>query len=130
MGDTHILGNFQKLAEASPDFDLLAFKDLEERAVYQVRSVQQTMPIRRFGHLISHALPVRLHPDSLIMRLICRYRPLKNATESFLAGGRLLMHGFVPKQQFMGTWYNDQTRILGDFGSQLYIVERIKTWRC
>lgn len=126
-GDTHILGNFQKLAEASPNFELLALKDLEAQAIYTVRSVQQTMSIRRFGHLIGHALPVKLHPDSWIMRLVSRYKQLKNATESFPAGGRLLTHGFVPKQQFMGTWYNDQTRILGDFGSQLYIVERIKT---
>jgi alpha-galactosidase len=34
------------------------------------------------------------------------------------------MNGLKLKQQFMGTWYNDQTRIMGDFGSQLYIIEK------
>ena len=122
--DTHILGNFQKLSIASPDFDTLHFKDLNEKDIYDVQSVNQSMPISQFGHLISHALPIKLHPDGFLIRLISKYKQLDNATESYQASGQMLMNGIKLKQQFMGTYYNDQTRILGDFGSQIYLVQK------
>ncbi|MFH0767370.1 MAG: alpha-galactosidase [Bacillota bacterium] len=123
--DSHILGNYQTLSDASPNLETLKFKDLEDSKMYQVDSFQQSMSISRFGHLISHALPIKINSNGAIMRLISKYKQLDNATESFKASGRLLNHGFKMKQQFMGTWYNDQTRILGDYGSQLYIVGKI-----
>jgi len=123
-GDTHILGNFQKLSTASPDFDTLHFVNLNENDVYDVQSVNQSMPISQFGHLISHALPIKLHPDGFLIRLISKYKQLDNATESYQASGQMLMSGIKLKQQFMGTYYNDQTRILGDFGSQIYLVQK------
>ena len=124
--DTHILGNFQKLATASPNFETLHFKNLNGEELYNVHSVNQTMPISQFGHLISHALPIKIHPDGFLMRLISKYKQLDNATESYQASGQMLMNGIKIKQQFMGTYYNDQTRLLGDFGSQIYFVEKQK----
>jgi len=123
-GDTHILGNFQRLATASPDFESLYFKNLNGEDLYDVKSINQTMPISQFGHLISHALPIKIHPDGFLMRMISKYKQLDNATESYQSSGQMLMNGIKIKQQFMGTYYNDQTRILGDFGSQLYVVQK------
>jgi alpha-galactosidase len=123
--DTHILGNFQSLAEASPDFETIYFKDLNEDELYDVKSINQTMPISQFGHLISHALPIKLHPDGFLIRQISKYKQLDNATENYQASGQLLMSGIKIKQQFMGTYYNNQTRILGDFGSQIYIANKL-----
>jgi len=119
----HILGNFQTLASASPDLETLKLKGLEKDQVYQVQSFQQSLPISQFGHLIKHALPIELNPYGSIMRFISKYKQLDNATEKVIASGSALHHGFRLKQQFMGTWYNDQTRILGDYGSQIYLVE-------
>jgi alpha-galactosidase len=124
--DQHILGNFQTLASASPEFESIQFKNLENESMYQVNSFQQQMPISQFGHLISHALPIKLHPDGFIMRTIGKYKGLPNATEDYHASGTIIMRGFPIKQQFMGTYYNDQTRILGDFGSQLYIARKLE----
>lgn len=126
LGDKHILGNFQTLSSSSPNLESLQLKDLEGDESYQIHSFQQTLPIGQFGHLIKHALPIKLNPYGWIMRLISKYKQLDNATEKFIASGNALNHGFRLKQQFMGTWYNDQTRILGDYGSQLYVVEKYK----
>ena len=84
------------------------------------------MPISDFGHLISHALPIKLNAYGAIMRMIAKHKQLDNATEEIIASGKALEHGFRLKQQFMGTGYNDQTRILGDYGSQLYIAKKIE----
>jgi len=124
--DKHILGNFQTLASASPEFEAIQFKNLEINSIYQINSLQQNMPISQFGHLIARALPIKLHPDGFIMRTIGKYKGLPNATEDYLASGTIMMNGIPIKQQFMGTYYNDQTRILGDFGSQLYIAKKLE----
>ncbi len=124
--DIHILGNYQSLSHSSPDFEVIHMKELDENTNYQIHSVQQTMSIKRFGHLISYALPIKLNVDGMLMKYISRHKQLDNATESFEASGRLLNAGFKPKQQFMGTGYSDQVRLLGDYGSQIYIAEKKK----
>ncbi|MBN2300762.1 MAG: alpha-galactosidase, partial [Acholeplasmataceae bacterium] len=53
--DLHILGNYQLLSHASPNFEVIRFKGLQENQEYHVESIQQSMPISQFGHLISHA---------------------------------------------------------------------------
>jgi alpha-galactosidase len=50
---------------------------------------------------------------------------LENAIESYDTSGQTLLSGLKLKQQFSGTYYNQETRILGDFGSQLYVVKKI-----
>ncbi len=123
LKDTHILGNYQMLSEPSPDFEIIRTKGLNENENYKIHSVQQTMPISQFGHLISHALPIKLNPNGALINFISKHKQLENGTESYEASGRLLNHGFRPKQQFMGTGYNTDLRLLGDYGSQIYIIE-------
>ena len=70
-------------------------------------------------------LPIKLNPNGFIMHTISKYKQLDNATESYVVSGEVLMHGIPLKQQFSGTYYNSETRILGDFGSQLYIIKKV-----
>ena len=122
--DQHIFGNFQILANASPNLEVIKFKNLASDQMYQVESLNQKLHINQFGHLISHALPIKLSFDGLIMRTISKVFQLNNATEKYVQSGELLMNGINIKQQFMGTYYNDQTRLLSDFGSQLYVLSK------
>jgi hypothetical protein len=41
-----------------------------------------------------------------------------------IQGDILTTFGFVPKQPFIGTGYNAEIRLLGDFGSRLYHIRR------
>lgn len=125
-GKTHILGSFQTICEASPNLELLQVKHLDSQQNYHVYNIKQKLPIKRFGHLIAHALPIKLNADGFIMRLIGQYKMLDNATIDEYASGQLLMRGMPLKQQFMGTYYNDQTRLIGDFGSMVYIIDPVE----
>jgi alpha-galactosidase len=87
--------------------------------------VNQRLPLKRFGHLISHALPIKLNTNGFIMRQIGKYKMLDNAKIDEVASGRILHQGLKLKQQFMGTYYNDQTRIIGDFGSMVYVIKPV-----
>ena len=124
--DHHMVGQFQTLAEASPSFEKLTVKQTKSDVVYHVHNFNQRLPLKRFGHLISHALPVKLNTNGWIMRQIGKYKMLDNATIDEVASGEILKNGLKLKQQFMGTYYNDQTRIIGDFGSMLYHIEPMK----
>jgi alpha-galactosidase len=127
LNDEHMVGYFQTKYHSSPNLDVLHVKNLKPNQMYHIESLQQTMEIRQFGHLISHALPIKLHPEGWIMSKINQRKQLENATESYEMSGQAMSSGIKLKQQFSGTYYNKETRLLGDFGSQLYVVKKINT---
>ena len=52
----------------------------------------------------------------------------KNTTEDFVAevsGTILREYGLVLGPQFTGKEFQDSTRILGDFGSRMYVIEEL-----
>ncbi|MDY0294716.1 MAG: alpha-galactosidase [Acholeplasmataceae bacterium] len=121
--ESTIIAQYQTLAEASPAFEKLYVKDVENEKMYRIQNFKQRLPLKRFGHLISHALPIKLNTNGFIMRQIGKYKTLDNATIDTIASGLILQQGLKLKQQFMGTYYNDQTRMIGDFGSMIYVIE-------
>ncbi len=124
--DNHVVAQFQKLAKPSPAFEKLVVKSVESDEMYHITNVKQRLPLKRFGHLISHALPIKLNTNGWVMRTIGKYKMLDNAIIDVIASGQILNKGMKLKQQFMGTYYNDQTRIIGDFGSMMYVIKPVK----
>ena len=126
IGETlAFLGNYQILANASPDMEKLIIKGLNDNDHYEVTSREQQLELSQFGHLIAHALPVKLNPNKMLFRVLNKYKQLKQAQTSFEASGVLLKQGYKLKQQFMGTGYDEQIRLLSDFGSEVYKIQRI-----
>jgi len=125
-GKKHVIASFQTLAEASPEFEKLHVQRLDSHTLYHLKSFQQRMPLKRFGHLISHALPIKLNTNGWIMRKIGEYKMLDNAVIDDVMSGEVLKNGYRLKQQFSGTYYNQETRIIGDFGSMMYVVEPLE----
>lgn len=123
LEDEHVVGMFQTLAQASPSFETLKVHHLDPHRIYQMKTFDQRMPLSRFGHLIVHALPIKLNPYGFLMRKIGQYKMLDNAKEEVTLSGQVFNEGYKLKQQFMGTYYNDQTRLIGDFGSMLYHIK-------
>jgi alpha-galactosidase len=119
------IGNFNILAEPSPNLERLVFKGLDENKIYEIETRPQKITLDRFGHLIAHALPIKLNPNKSLFRIINKYKQLEQANEQFEASGEMLLQGYKMKQQFMGTAYNENTRLLGDFGSQIYKIRRL-----
>jgi alpha-galactosidase len=57
------------------------------------------------------------------LRTVGKYYCLTDCVEEYEASGEMLMSGIRLNNQFMGSWYNNRTRLLGDSGSNLYIIE-------
>lgn len=121
-----VLGNFQVLAQASPSFDTIRLKGLDEQGLYQVKTVKATMDIGRFGSLLKHVSKVRLKPQGFVIQNARKYYRLAHNEEEYQGYGDLFKAGFRINQQFMGTGYQKETRILGDFGSQLMVIKRVE----
>jgi len=122
---TGISGFFQTLTTASEGFDRLRFMGLDPEKKYTVKTRPQRVFIKRFGGLVKHILPVSLDPGGLILREANKHYSMNDCIEDYTAYGKSLMSGLMLNNQFEGTNYNENTRLLGDYGSNLYIVDAI-----
>lgn len=120
---TALTGFFQTLATAAESSDRLKVTGLS-KGMYTVRTRPQRLYIERFGGLTKHILPVELNPDGVILRVANRHYSLKDCVETYRCSSEALEAGIPLCEQFIGTGYHDKVRMLGDFGSNLYITER------
>lgn len=118
-----VQGFFQKMQEPSPPFDVMPFKGLSKEKTYVVKTREASMDIDAFGSLMKHVMPVKLSPGGFILRNARKVYRLPHNVEEYTVKGDLLAAGLRLNQQFMGTGYQKETRMLGDFGSQLMVVK-------
>jgi alpha-galactosidase len=123
-GEKAVAGFFQTVAGVSEGPDALRIPCLDSTASYRVSTRPQKLYIKRFGGLVKHILPVTLDPGGLILRLVNRLYSLIDCVETYTCSGSTLAAGLLLNNQFMGSYYNNKTRLLGDFGSNLYIIAR------
>ncbi|HEX2947112.1 MAG TPA: alpha-galactosidase [Clostridia bacterium] len=122
--DKALAGFFQTQSGASEGYDYLPLSALDPEALYSLETRPQSLSIKRFGGLVKHILPVALDPNGIVLRIANRHRRLADCVETYHGYGDMLMSGVRLNNQFAGTWYNNRTRILGDFGSNLYIITK------
>ncbi|NLT14885.1 MAG: alpha-galactosidase, partial [Clostridiales bacterium] len=124
-GKIALTGFFQTLAPAAESGDRLTVTGLRE-GMYKVRSRPQRLYIKRFGGLVNHILPVKLKPGGLILHTANKLYSLQNGAQEYLCSDAALRAGIPLTNQFSGTGYNKNIRLLGDFGSELYITRFIE----
>jgi alpha-galactosidase len=119
-----IAGFFQTQAGAGIEPDVLRVSGLENESLYRVKTKPQRLNIKRFGGLVKHIMPITLNPNGFIMQMINRHYALIDNVEDYQCRGSALAAGIMLNNQFMGTHYNNKTRLLGDYGSSLYVIEK------
>lgn len=118
-----LTGFFQTLATAAESSDKLKVIGLK-KGIYTIRTRPQRLYIERFGGLTKHILPVELNPDGVIMHVANRHYSLKDCVETYTCSTQALESGIPLCEQFIGTGYHEKVRMLGDFGSNLYITKK------
>jgi len=93
---------------------------------YRVQPRRQHHNLAMFGDLVKHALPIKLKAHSVPFALLqARYRmPIEN-DDLIIDSKTLAASGFRPKMPFTGSGYNENVRLMGDFGSRVYHIEPI-----
>ena len=119
-----VSGFFQTQAGVGEEPDTLRVPGLENETLYRVTTRPQRLYIKRFGGLVKHLLPVTLDPAGFILRTVNRHYALTDCVEKYECRGSTLAAGIMLNNQFTGNYYNDKTRLLGDYGSSLYTIEK------
>ena len=125
-GNVTIAGVFHGLVHAAPGYEQLRVWGLEKNARYRVTSLAQTIRIGQFGNLLKHVAPVNIDPHGALLRIADRKFTLPAGMEKMTASGAALMSGIMLRPLFRGTGYDQNQRTQGDFGSDIYIIERIE----
>ncbi|MCL1813899.1 MAG: GH36 C-terminal domain-containing protein, partial [Treponema sp.] len=120
-----VAGFFQTMADVSEGPDTLRIPGFAPDTRCRVTTRPQRLYIKRFGGLVKHITPVALNPAGFILRTVNRHYALTDCVETYECQGSALAAGIMLNNQFMGSYYNNQTRLLGDFGSNLYTIEAI-----
>ena len=126
-GDGEILATiFNRVYHAVPPRDRLRILCAREDVTYDVQSVEQKLRIGSFGGLIKHVSPVRIRPDGALLRYVDRHFAMTDGAEHYECSGRLLQSGIQLAMQYSGTGYDPSLRILGDWGSSMYLIREKK----
>ncbi len=125
-GSKAVSGFFQTQATASEGYDFMTVKHLNKNSDYRIKTRPQSLFIRKFGGLIKHVLPLSLNPEGFLMNIVNRLYCLTDCVESYECRGDALLNGIRLNNQFIGSYYNENIRLLGDFGSNLYVTEKVK----
>ena len=108
----------------APALRLLA-RGLDPETVYRLTVRPAPAALKEFGSLVNMISPVRIKPGSLTASMADKLVRLPGERETLRASGDVLNRfGAWLKQSFSGTGYDGETRVLGDSGSRLYILER------
>ncbi len=123
QGKETLIGFFQGMAETADSHTLLPIHGLAPHKQYRLGAMPQRQYIKRFGGLVKHILPVNLNPEGAILRMANALFSMPDCAEQYEGDGALLGSGVLLNNQFMGTYYNPQTELLGDFGSYLFLCQ-------
>ena len=123
LDDETVVGIFQKHVISCPPRDMLRALDMKPYADYTVTSLSQRLRIKRFGSLIKHITPIPLRSDGFVIRTVDKYYSLPDGQERYECSGAALNSGIGIAMQYEGTGYNPNLRILGDFGSTVYLIK-------
>lgn len=115
----------QKLVQ--PNSRLMKYKPcgLNEDTKYRFYCGKKKNNIKDFGNLINTLSSVHIKPDSLVHNIISHFVKIEGGYEEHEMYGDAMMNaGISLKQNFCGTGFNEDVRVLNDFGSSIfYIVE-------
>lgn len=125
-GNVTLAGVFHGLVHAAPGYEQLRVAGLEAHARYRVTSLSQTIRVGQFGNLLKHVAPVNIDPNGPLLRVADRHFTLPAGEESIETSGAALMSGVMLRPLFRGTGYDRNQRTQGDFGSDIYVIEKIK----
>lgn len=123
-GEPALVGAFQTRAIAAQPPEQLEIPRLDPAARYRVTAVPHTLEIRGFGRLINRLSPVPIRDGGVVQSVVNRHYRMPAVVQEYRGSGAALSRlRLIP--QFDGTGADANTRILGDFGSTLYLIEKL-----
>ena len=114
------------IAETIPAQEIVRVPDLDAFAKYKFETRRQSFSIKAFGGLINTVAPIHLKENGKLLELIANNHPLQSEQESYVLTGEMLAKcGVKLNQEWSSTGYDGTIRVMFDFGSRLYSIDKI-----
>ncbi|OPX45016.1 alpha-galactosidase [Ruminiclostridium hungatei] len=118
---TALTGFFQLLSTAAESDDKLIIADLKA-GLYSVKNRPRRLYLKSFGELLMHLLPKEHKSDGSVFGAVEADPAIADCIQEFECSNRALAKGIPLPTQFSGSGYNENVRLYGDFGSDMYIA--------
>jgi alpha-galactosidase len=118
---------FQTHVQPNGSADLLRIPMADPQANYAVTPRKERISLKTFGTLVNRLSPIRMKDGSTVQRIVSDTMSLESELEYYIVPGDVLAYGGIKlNQQFTGTGYDKETRVLGDFGSRIYHIKKME----
>lgn len=117
---------YNNINETNSPNDILSIDGLNDEFVYKVKTRKQKISIKQLGDLVNQALPVKIQDGGIVQSTIDKYFDLDSEEEYYEVLGSYLRNcGIILNQKYCATGYNPGTRLMTDFSSRLYTIEKV-----
>ena len=101
----------------------LRLAGLQGERCYQIEVRPHAINIKTAGSLLNFVLPVKVNTEGLLVHTAAQVYMLPCERERYTVYGDLLMEaGLRCKQRFTGTGYNENVRMMPDFGTRMFYL--------
>ena len=118
-----IVTKYREFQPVSPGYDKLTVKDIDPNENYTIDSRPFKLDIEMFGQLIEQVLPIKVNAKGLLVREAGKHLGLDSGKQHYEASGKALRAGIGLNNVFNGAGYNENIRVPGDFGSEMYLIK-------
>ncbi|MGI6432376.1 MAG: alpha-galactosidase [Sphaerochaetaceae bacterium] len=117
---------YQDLSQANPPEEILRVEIADPKRTYALSPRTERLDLSMFGSLINAISPLQLKQDGTLQKIVSEAVKLPSELEYHVVPGDILAyHGVHLNQQFGGSGYDKETRVLGDFGSRIYHLKAL-----
>ena len=120
-----VIGEFANKQSLTPQESILSTKGLKEDSLYQVDVVEVPHNIKEFGGLVNIILPFHVNPNGALVNIASKHITIESEKDHYLVYGNVLNNNGVLLTPEWSATGND-SRILRDFGSRLYVIRESK----
>lgn len=114
------------IQQTIPKQAVIKVNGLDPKYKYRVATRRQPTNVKVFGGLINQISPVHLNENSKLVDVLAKFYPLDGEQETYTATGDILEKcGIKLYQEWASTGFDGNTRIMHDFGSRLYSIDKI-----
>lgn len=118
-----IIGHFEGIVKPNQQPQTLKAMHIKD-GIYLIEARRQSINIKLFGDLINHVLPIKIKGDGIIHNFLGKRFDIASEEENYIADAGAINSGKIRlKQNFVGTGYNKDIKLLTDFDSRLYHVK-------
>ena len=119
-----VVGEFAGNQSITPKESILYTKGLKEDSLYQVDGVEVPHNIKEFGGLVNVILPFHVNPNGKLVDIASKRITIDSEKDHYITYGNVLNNkGVILTSEWSAA--GNETRILKDFGSRLYVIKEI-----